>query len=48
VKKKKNANMLQMRKNVNIETSPKEKCQDAIDKEQCICKKTNKWRTKKK
>jgi ribosome assembly protein YihI (activator of Der GTPase) len=32
-----------MRKNVDIETSPKEKCQDAIDEEE-----TNKRRTKKK
>lgn len=34
--------MLQMRKNVDIEISPKEKCQDAIDEEECICEKTDK------
>jgi hypothetical protein len=45
-KKKKNAKMLQMRKNVDIEISPKEKCQDAIDEGECICKETNKWRKK--
>jgi hypothetical protein len=46
VKKKKNAKILQMRKNVDIETSPKEKCQGAIDEEECICKETNKGRKK--
>jgi hypothetical protein len=45
-KKKKNAKMLQMRKNADIEISPKEKCQDAIDEEECICKETNKWSKK--
>jgi hypothetical protein len=45
-RKKKNAKMLQMRKNVNIETSPKGECQGAIDEEECICKETNKRRKK--
>ncbi len=46
MKKKKNAKMLQMKKNVDIEISPKEKCQHAIDEEECICKETNKRREK--